>query len=139
MLPIGRITGLAEDAHGLRVSGELFTESRAVQDLLPALRANQYQMSIRFSVGRENYNPRPGRSADNPRGLATRDVLEVATLPEISFTPVPSYKQTRVSLGRFEQAGTTKRAVPPPARKPRQVARKTSTPLYGMKENKWHL
>jgi HK97 family phage prohead protease len=141
MLPIGRITSLMEDDHGLRVAGELFTESRAVQDLLPAIRANQYQLSIRFGVGRENYDPRPGKSTTNPRGLATREVVEVSSLPELSFTPVPAYKQTRVSLGRSEKTATVHRIVPKPQEiKPRQPARNTSKPLWGVKkEAGWRL
>ena len=60
------------------------------RDLLPGLKAGLYGSSMRFSVVKEDFNPKAKRSAHNPEGLPERTVQE-ATLPEFGPVTFPAY------------------------------------------------
>jgi phage head maturation protease len=68
-----------------------------VDSIRPAIAAGLYACSIGFTLRREVYNPRPGRSASNPEGLPERRVT-AALLREISITPNPAYDSASAEL-----------------------------------------
>lgn len=75
--PLGPVTMLREDEYGLAYTCELLPTWSA-RELLPGLQAGLYGSSYRFSIDREDYNTRAGRSAHNPQGLPERTILEAS-------------------------------------------------------------
>jgi HK97 family phage prohead protease len=93
--PIGKLTELREDREGGFYRADLFT---GIPELvLDGMRAGEWQASFRFRAVREQFTARPGRSADNPEGLATR-VIKEARLVEVSPTPWPAYEGTSAAI-----------------------------------------
>lgn len=82
--PLGAITELVEDDHGLRYAVQLL-DAPYVREILPALEAGLFGASHRFTMLRDQVVEKPRRSAMNPDALPERTVTE-AKLHE--FGPV---------------------------------------------------
>ena len=99
--PIGPILELREDAKGLWYSVAMLPTSYNY-DLAVLLEAGVLGASFRFSVTDEEYDPRPGRSVTNPRGI-----------PERVVTSVILYEAGPVVHGQY--TGATSGIKPPPS------------------------
>ncbi len=74
--PLGVINVLREDARGLYYEVDL-VPTAGNRELLPLLENGLLGASFRFTVTDEQFNPRPARSAYNPRGIPERVVTNV--------------------------------------------------------------
>jgi HK97 family phage prohead protease len=108
--PIGHITGLAEDSVGLRFSAELYDSSTYAHDLIGPL-SHGMGASFQFSSNMEDFNPRPGRTSWNPRGLPLRTVRD-ATLKELGPCLTGAYPDAYAAL----QLRSATPVAPPSAR-----------------------
>jgi HK97 family phage major capsid protein/HK97 family phage prohead protease len=72
--PIGKITELRSDKAGPYYEAELFPSVPPL--VMDGLRAGAYGVSYRFSVVTEDWNPKPARSPENPKGLPERTIRE---------------------------------------------------------------
>lgn len=89
-IPLGRITSLSEDGHGLRVKARL-SDNWLVQPVRDAIRDGGITgMSFRFRIVNEDW----GRSAD---GTEERTISEVE-LYEVGPVVFPAYEQTTVGV-----------------------------------------
>ena len=88
--PLGVATTLREDERGGFYSVPLF-DAEYVRELVPALRAGALGSSFRFTVTREDWDERPGRSTYNPDGLAERTIREARVL-ELGPVVFPAYQ-----------------------------------------------
>ncbi len=87
--PLGPITMLEEHDRGAYYEVPLLDTSYN-RDLIPALEAGLYGSSFRFSVMRDDFNPRPRASDANPDGLPERTILE-AKVREFGPVSFPAY------------------------------------------------
>jgi HK97 family phage prohead protease len=94
---LGEITTLREDSTGGYFEASLFDGIPPL--LMSGLRASAYGMSFQFSVVREDYVARPGKSASNPTGIPERTLKEVR-LYEISVVTFPAYDNTSAVVGK---------------------------------------
>jgi hypothetical protein len=94
---LGDITTLREDSTGGYFETSLFEGIPPL--LMSGLRAGVYGMSFQFSVVKEDYRSRPGKSAFNPTGLPERTLKEVR-LFEISCVTFPAYDGTSAVVGK---------------------------------------
>jgi len=87
--PLGPIAAIREDDDGAYYEVPLLDTSYN-RDLLPGLQAGLYGASFRFSVVKEDFDPKPKRSTHNPEGLPERTVREARVM---EFGPVtfPAY------------------------------------------------
>jgi uncharacterized protein len=89
-IPLGRITSIVEDAHGLRVKARL-SDNWLVQPVRDAIRDGGITgMSFRFRIVNEKW----GRGMD---GMEERSISEVA-LYEVGPVVFPAYEQTTVGV-----------------------------------------
>lgn len=94
-IPLGRITSIVEDSHGLRVKARL-SDNWLVEPVRDAIRDGAISgMSFRFRVVDDNWT----RSRD---GIAERTIREVE-LYEVGPVVFPAYEQTSVGV-RSKQA-----------------------------------
>lgn len=94
-IPLGRITSIVEDSHGLRVKARL-SDNWLVEPVRDAIRDGAISgMSFRFRVVDDNWT----RSRD---GIAERTIREVE-LYEVGPVVFPAYEQTTVGV-RSKQA-----------------------------------
>lgn len=80
--PLGKMRSINEDSHGGHYEADLYTDASYVRDLIPALKAGDYEASFRFRVREDEWNYEPERTTWNPEGLPVRtlkdvDVIEV--------------------------------------------------------------
>jgi HK97 family phage prohead protease len=108
--PIGHLTGLVEDTVGLRFSAELYDDSSYARDLIGPL-SHGMGASFQFSSDREDFDPNPGRTSWNPRGLPLRTVRD-ATLKELGPCLTGAYPDAYAAL----QLRTATPGVPPSTR-----------------------
>jgi HK97 family phage prohead protease len=87
--PLGPLAELREEPDGLVYEVPLLDTSYN-RDLKPGLEAGLYGSSFRFSVVREDLDPRPARSESNPDGLPERTVTDL-TLFELGPVTFPAY------------------------------------------------
>jgi HK97 family phage prohead protease len=92
---LGPIADLVEDDHGVRYTVPL-ADTEDNRRLATGLAAGLYGSSYRIQVIAEDFNPRPGKSSWNRRGLPERTILE-ARLPD--FGPVASPLYPTASAG----------------------------------------
>jgi phage head maturation protease len=92
---LGPIADLVEDDHGVRYTVPL-ADTEDNRWLATGLAAGLYGSSHRIQVIAEDFNPRPGKSSANRRGLPERTILE-ARLPD--FGPVASPLYPTASAG----------------------------------------
>jgi uncharacterized protein len=84
--PIGRITSVMEDAHGLRVTGEFATSAKPARDAFELVKAGAVNgLSIGYRV----------RRADADRKQNVRRLLDL-DLIEVSLVTFPMQPQARV-------------------------------------------
>jgi HK97 family phage prohead protease len=95
--PLGTITALREDKLGAYYEVDLYDSTSYVQELMPALQADQFKASFRFEARSEEFVLHPKRSAGNPSGLAER-VLTDVKVAELSAVLFPAYRSTSASL-----------------------------------------
>jgi len=89
-IPLGRITSISEDAHGLRVRAKL-SDNWLVEPVRDAIRDGAVTgMSFRFRVMNDDWT----RGAD---GMDERTIREVALL-EVGPVVFPAYSETSVSV-----------------------------------------
>jgi HK97 family phage prohead protease len=89
--PLGPISVLREDDTGAYYEVPLIDADYVRGDVLPGLEAGLYGASFCFEVIKEEFNEEPGASADNPRGLPERTLLEVR-VPEFGPVTFPAYE-----------------------------------------------
>lgn len=89
--PLGPISVLREDDTGAYYEVPLLDADYVRGDLLPGLEAGLYGASFCFEVIKEEFDEEPGPSADNPRGLPERTLLEVR-VPEFGPVTFPAYE-----------------------------------------------
>jgi HK97 family phage prohead protease len=94
---LGDIRTLREDSTGGYFEASLFDGIPPL--LMSGIRAGVYGMSFQFSVGREDFRQRPGKSASNPRGIPERTLQQVR-LYEISVVTFPQYERTSAVVGK---------------------------------------
>lgn len=87
--PLGPITMLEEMERGAYYEVPLLDTSYN-RDLIPALEAGLYGSSFRFSVMRDDFNPKPRASEANPDALPERTILE-AKVREFGPVSFPAY------------------------------------------------
>lgn len=87
--PLGPIRDVGEDDDGARYEVPLL-DTTYNRDLLPGLAAGLYGSSFRFSVVKDDFDPKPKPSTHNPDGLPERTVREARVM---EFGPVtfPAY------------------------------------------------
>jgi len=87
--PLGPLSELREASDGLVYEVPLLDTSYN-RDLEPGLAAGLYGSSFRFSVEREDFDPKPKRSTHNPDGLPERTVTDLR-LYELGPVTFPAY------------------------------------------------
>lgn len=95
--PLGPIETLREDDTGAFYEVPLLDASYVRDDVLPGLEAGVYGASFCFEVIKEEFNEEPGISADNPKGLAERTLLEVR-VPEFGPVTFPAYEEATAGV-----------------------------------------
>jgi HK97 family phage prohead protease len=93
---LGPIADLVEDDHGVRYTVPL-DDTEDNRRLAAGLAAGLYGSSYRIQVTAEEFNPRPGKSPWNRRGLPERTILE-ARLPDFGPVASPLYPTTTAGL-----------------------------------------
>ena len=88
---LGVVRDLSEDERGAHYEVDLFDGLPEL--LLQGLRSGAYGSSFRARAIQESFNPRPGKSDWNRRGLPESTLKELALL-EIGPTPLPAYPAT---------------------------------------------
>jgi HK97 family phage prohead protease len=88
--PLGTISSIREDGHGVAYTVDLFDDTSYVRDLLPGLRAGAYGASFRFRAVEDVWDLSNERTGDNPEGL---DVVNRTDVDLFEFGPVtfPAY------------------------------------------------
>lgn len=94
--PLGTPTTLREDKTGAYYEVDLF-DSSYVNDLKPAIRANQLGASFRFKVTAEEWVSPAQASADNPQKLDERTITGV-DLYEFGPVTFPAYSEATVGM-----------------------------------------
>lgn len=93
---LGPITELQEDGHGVFYAVKLLDVDYC-RELALGLKAGEFGSSCRFQVMADAFVWRPGKSADNPRGIPEQTILEMRVQ---EFGPVrdPAYKGSSAGL-----------------------------------------
>lgn len=99
--PIGAPRSLSEDGIGPAFESELFPSVPPL--VLDGLRAGQYGVSYRFSVVREDWDPKPKRSDVNPHALPERTIRE-ARVFEFGPTPFPADRGADIAVRSLTDA-----------------------------------
>lgn len=89
--PLGPVSVLREDETGAYYEVPLIDADYVRGDVLPGLEAGLYGASFCFEVIKEEFDEEPSPSADNPRGLPERVLLEVR-VPEFGPVTFPAYE-----------------------------------------------
>jgi HK97 family phage prohead protease len=89
--PLGPVSVLREDETGAYYEVPLIDADYVRGDVLPGLEAGLYGASFCFEVIKEEFDEEPAPSADNPRGLPERTLLEVR-VPEFGPVTFPAYE-----------------------------------------------
>lgn len=95
--PLGPIETLREDETGAYYEVPLIDASYVRDDVLPGLEAGLYGASFCFEVIKEEFDEEPGVSADNPKGLPERTLLEVR-VPEFGPVTFPAYEEATAGV-----------------------------------------
>ena len=96
---LGRIDRLYEDSSAARYEATLF--SGLPEILLEGLKSGLYGSSWRGEIIKEHFEPRPGRSLTNPKGLAESTILELR-LVDVGPTSTPAYVASTAGLRAVE-------------------------------------
>lgn len=94
--PLGPIESLSASKTGMDYEVAL-TDTSYNRDLLPSLKAGLLGSSFRFSVIKEDYNPEPKPSVDNPDGLPER-VIREARVYEFGPVTFPAYEGAKAGV-----------------------------------------
>jgi phage head maturation protease len=94
--PLGPIEDVGEDSIGVYYTVPL-SDTADNWKLAAGLGAGLYGSSYRLVVMAEDFDPKPGRSAWNPRGLPERTILE-ARLPDFGPVASPLYPSTSAGV-----------------------------------------
>lgn len=89
--PLGPVETLREDETGAFYEVPLLDAAYVRDDVLPGLEAGVYGSSFCFEVIKEEFDEEPSPSADNPRGLPERTLLELR-VPEFGPVTFPAYE-----------------------------------------------
>lgn len=84
--PLGPIEKLFEEAGAGAAYDVALIDTFYNRELIPGIEAGLYGASFRFRVIKEEFDPRPGRSAHNPQGLPERTIKELLVR---EFGPAP--------------------------------------------------
>jgi len=95
--PLGAPSVLREDETGAYYEVPLLDAGYVREDVLPGLEAGVYGASFCFEVIKEQFDDEPGVSADNPRGLPERTLLEVR-VPEFGPVTFPAYEEATAGV-----------------------------------------
>lgn len=95
--PLGAPAVLREDETGAYYEVPLLDTGYVRDDVLPGLEAGVYGASFCFEVIKEQFDDEPGVSADNPRGLPERTLLEVR-VPEFGPVTFPAYEEATAGV-----------------------------------------
>lgn len=113
--PLGVASVLREDNKGLYVEVPL-SDTSYNADLAVLMRDGAIDgMSFRFSVIKETWNQKPGRTKTNPDGIPERTIQEIR-MPELGPVTFPAYQATTVGmrtaadLEKFSHLPSDKRA-----------------------------
>jgi HK97 family phage prohead protease len=105
--PLGAIQTLTETERGAYYEVPLLDTSYN-RDLVPALEAGLYGSSFRFSVMRDEFNPKPRASEANPDALPERTILE-AKVKEFGPVSFPAYIGATAGLRSITDEYTMRR------------------------------
>jgi phage head maturation protease len=92
---LGKIDRLYEDDTAARYEATLFESVPPL--LLDGLRSGIYGSSWRGEILKENFDPKPGRSTSNPKGLPESTVLELR-LVDVGPTSLPAYASSTAEV-----------------------------------------
>jgi HK97 family phage prohead protease len=95
--PLGAVDVLREDTTGAYYEVPLLEATYVRDDVLPGLEAGVYGASFCFEVIKEEFDEEPGISADNPKGLPERTLLEVR-VPEFGPVTFPAYEEATAGV-----------------------------------------
>jgi len=95
--PLGAPETLREDDVGAYYEVPLLDASYVRDDVLPGLKAGVYGSSFCFEVIKEEFDEEPGISADNPKGLPKRRLLELR-VPEFGPVTFPAYEEATAGV-----------------------------------------
>src|SRR5450631_3369064 len=94
--PLGPITALSEDAHGVSYEVPLL-DTEYNRELAPGLKAGLYGSSFRFQVMADDFNKKAKASAYNPNGLPERTIREVR-MQEFGPVTFPAYPNASAGM-----------------------------------------
>jgi HK97 family phage prohead protease len=105
-LSLGLLRSLTTDSHGAHYEAELFPSVHPL--LLEGLREKRYGSSFRARIIKEEFDPKPGKSAWNPSGLPESVVRELKLI-DVGPTSLPAYPQTSAQIRKLEDVGSRAR------------------------------
>lgn len=112
--PLGPYERLEEDSVGIAYDVPLLDTSYN-RDLVPGLQHALYGASFRFRVTREEFDQKPGESADNPKGLPERTIKEMQVFEGGPVT-FPAYADATAGMRSLTDEFIVERALSQPER-----------------------
>lgn len=108
--PLGAPDVLREDDAGAYYEVPLLDAGYVRDDVLPGLEAGVYGSSFCFEVIKEEFDEEPGVSANNPKGLPKRRLLELR-VPEFGPVTFPAYPEASAGVRGLTRSITTRIAI----------------------------